>query len=235
MFFRQKIIMGVRLVRDGEARERTGKLKELQEQADSVRGELDRAFRFRPEGAKSYFGDIDVEESARAFGLFAVARRYSKPELEREIQYLRRPDAATCMFLGDVSNYDYAVFVRGVNDLTQVILGEQISCGEYMAEHVRRLGSLEGFYREFNRISPELIGALGRHIMEKKADSEGNETEVDERKFGLNPNPEYDPQLAGYMYACRLVDSGKEIPYHEIFHAKDKREMWDIVKRITGP
>jgi hypothetical protein len=206
-------------------------LKELADIATSVRSELDKAFRFRYSDSEVNAQVYDAEVMKCMDVLVSVQklRGASEKEVKREIEHLSRPGTGTCAYTGDLlPDCDYMVFVRGISEATPVVLGEEIAHGEHETEHVRRIGSRKGYFEEFGTAAPEFIGYLGMHCMAKKVLPAGKHITLDMHKADL-------AHKAGYTYASRLVNSGKEIPYADIFHAKDRKEMWDIMKDVTGP
>ena len=206
------------------------RLEELKKIADGVRKDLDKRFRFDyyDSEVNAYVGDASMEGCMREFLAMERLRGAPESEVKRQMEHLSNPGSGACIYIGDVSDTDYAVFVNGVSEATPILLGEEITHGEHVTEHVRRLGSLEGFYREFGHAAPELLGYLGMHIMAKKLASAGNAITLDTSKTE-------GAHKAGYTYASRLINSGKEILYPDIFHAKNRKEIWDIMKDITGP
>jgi hypothetical protein len=202
-------------------------LKELEDIADDVRRELDGQFRFiYPDSqVRAYLGDIKMQGCLDEFLEISRKKGLSKWDVNDQLNHLSTPDAGTCIYTGDVSAMDYAVFVGEISEKTPIILGEEITHGEHGTEHIRRLGSAEGYHKEFGPAAPELLGLLGTYIMIKKLSS-------DENPITLVFKGSKGAHWAGYTYAKRLIDSGKEIPYPDIFHAKNRQEIWDIIKGI---
>lgn len=207
-----------------------GMFKGLEDEATRVRKDLDGLFKFiyADDEVNAYVGDVCTKRCMEEF--IAAAKLTGIPELEvrREIGYLSGSNSGVAIYIGDVSDTDYAVFVRGVSEATPIILGEEITHGEHKTEHVRRLGSVAGFHNQFGDVSIEFLGYLGLYHISKGVASASNSVVLDvSRADGAN--------RIGYDYASRLIRSGKEISYPDLFHAKNNKEIWDIVNDIIGP
>lgn len=204
--------------------------KRLEDMASEVRDELDSVFRFRYRDSEVIAELVDVSRKSAMDALLLLADRLEgapAPELKRRLRLLAKPGGAMYAYIGD-SNTDYQIFINGMSAATPIILGEEITHGEHATEHVRRLGSVQDFNREFDEDSIEMLGYLGRFWMARKAAMAGKRVTF-KRFKGDDMYPE------GYDHAVQLISSGKDIPYVDIFHARDRKEMWDIIKGITGP
>ena len=202
-------------------------LKDLENMAAGVRDELDKMFRFlyKDSEVNAYLGDASRKRCMKTFLAVEKLRGAPESEVKKQMEYLSKPNSGTGISIGDVSDMDYAVFVNGMSNVTPIVLGEEITHGEHQTEHVRRLGSVAGFRKEFSDAAIEFLGYLGMYCMAKKVASAGNSVILDTTKAD-------DAHNAGYNFAKKLISSGKEIPYPDIFHAKNKEEIRNIFNDI---
>lgn len=205
------------------------RLEELKKIADGVRKDLDKRFRFDyyDSEVNAYVGDASMEGCMREFLAMERLRGAPESEVKRQMEHLSNPGSGACIYIGDVSDIDYAVFVNGMSKATPIVLGEEVTHGEHKTEHIRRLGSVEAFYKEFSPAIMEILGYLGIYCMAENLVSAGNHVTLDMEGSD-------DGHMAGYACARYMIDSGKEIPYTDIFHAKTGEEILRIMKEIVG-
>ena len=207
-------------------------------EAGDVFENLDGVFRFGQETSAQLY-DITSPDAQKLFKGILIARGYLPEASETGLsKYLRGESLASCFYTADITGgeIDYVIFVGEVHKAAlPVIMGEEIIHGEHHTKHARN--SCKPFNELFTDLPVECLGFLGALYV---ADNSG--TDVFYRLNITQPSLDHDfvsredaNHFIGYMIATQIHESGKEIPYRDMFHAPSQNEMWEVVRGIVRP
>ena len=212
----------------------------LFDMAKGVWEELNGIFRFKYTDTEGQIYSLTDPDAQRLYlGLQKLRGRsdeYAKEELRKRLVGERN---AECHYVSDIfkGNPDHPVdcmiFVPDVHDCTPISLGEEITHGEHTSQHVRDSGSYAEFARRFSQPTKEFLGLLGAAVIAKS-----HEVEITLRPPEVSGGDvdQYDlDHWIGYDVAGQLVNSGREIPHSNLFHAPDQKALWGMVKEIVRP
>ncbi len=125
---------------------------------------------------------------------------------------------------------DYIVFVPEIGEITPVVFGEEITHGEHCLFHGSNWCDYE---MKFSQPSYEHVAFLGNMLIGEKTEMKMVSEEVLRLDSRSNIESEIN-HFMGYSSADQLAKKGT-VPFRDIFHAENEKELWKTVNDIIIP
>ncbi len=197
---------------------------------ESVLKKLQETFQFSPH--RGTWNVLAEENGRQLYRAILREQGYNKELIERELQSHYNLFPAATLYTGDLHinpPFKYIVFL-GRPGILPLVLGEEITHGEHMASFADKGFSYkEDFHQRFDEVALEFIGHLGYWIILE--DLQAVETLDDSfQARDLNTAYELLDHAIAYTAVEIIAKNFDNIPYPDLFHASNQRDMWGIVR-----